>query len=313
VKVFWKALTKESCRVAIRIGAFSDDLASEFLPACALAAEAGLDGLAVRNVGGRNVVEAGTAELAGIRSQARDHGLVVASVGSQFGREFYVDSDEGQRAAEQTLRSALIVADVLQTELIRIFALWLPGQEPLETWSRRPVAEEYLERVADRLRPSVDLARRAGVVLMVELEGASYAGTVAEAELLLAALDSPAVALCWDVCNGWWSGEDPVADGLPRALTLPVVDVQTKDVPALPDRPRTPTFGRAVTTEGDVGYPAIVPALVTSGYQGWFTAERVHHPAKPEHDLALQQATLADIARLRQTIFASGKGITSSV
>jgi sugar phosphate isomerase/epimerase len=288
--------------VAVRIGVFSDDLASEFLLACELAAEAGVDGVAVRNVGGRNVVEADDRKLRSIAAQARDHGLTIASVGSQYGRKFYRDSDSAQREAEQILERAIVAADRFGTDLIRVFALWLPGQEPLEEWSRRPAPEEYVEEVVARLRPSVKRAEQAGVRLMVELEGASYAGTVAEAATLFEAVDSPSLVLCWDVCNGWWSGEDPVADGLPLALQLPVVDVQTKDVPAREEDPTKPTFGRAVTGTGGVGYPEILPALIDHGYSGWVTAERVHHPAKPEIELDLQQATLDDIAHIRRLV-----------
>lgn len=288
--------------MTVRIGVFSDDLASDFLAACDLAAGAGVDGVAVRNVGGKNVLEADLREFGTIATQARDHGLAIASVGSQYGRRFYLGDDVAQHHAEQTLEKAIVAADRFGTDLIRVFALWLRGKEPLEEWSRRPARDEYLDGVVARLQPSVKRAERAGVRLMVELEGASYAGTVAEAAILFEAVDSPALALCWDVCNGWWSGEDPVAVGLPRALRLPIVDVQTKDVLAREDDPTTPTFGRAVTGTGDVGYPEILPALIRHGYSGWITAERVHHPARPEVELNLQRATLDDIDHIHQIV-----------
>jgi sugar phosphate isomerase/epimerase len=288
--------------MAVRVGAFSDDLSSEFLPACALAANCGLDGLAVRNVGGRNVVEADDGEVADIKKQADDHGLMIASVGSQFGRGFYVDDDAGAAAAMDTLRRALDIAHLLGSGLVRIFALWLPGQEELPEWARRPDPARYLDPVAARLRPAARLAEDAGVTLMIELEGASYAGTVAEADALIKAIGSPAVALCWDVCNGWWSGEDPLRTGYPIALGMPIVDVQTKDVPARADDPARPTFGRAVVGQGGVPYREIIPGLIAAGYDGYFTAERVHHPRKPEQETELQRATLADIAALQAIV-----------
>jgi sugar phosphate isomerase/epimerase len=290
-----------------KIGVFTDDLASEFPLACELAVQAGVDALAVRNVGGRNVVEADQDEVRGIASLAKASGLEIASVGSQFGREFYLDSDTDQQRAEAIVQRALGHAEILDTPLVRIFALWLPGQEPLAEWQRRPNLEQVLDDLVSRLRPSVKLAERAGATLMIELEGASYAGTVGEARTLIEALDSPAVALCWDVCNGWWSGEDPWKVGYPEALELPIVDVQTKDVPARIDDPRQPSFGRAVVGQGDVGYPTIIPALIAAGYQGYFTVERVHHPHRPEQEPLLQQATLADIAELKAIVARAGE------
>ncbi len=288
-----------------KLGAFSDDLVSDFAGAARLAAESGLDGLAVRNVGGRNVVDVDPTELADIRRQADDHGLEIASVASQYGRGFWVDSDEAQRLHELILDRALRAADRLDAPHVRIFALWLPGQDDLPEWRRRPRYPDCLDAVVRRLRPSVRMAERAGITLMAELEGASYAGQAAEARQLIEALDSASVALCWDVCNGWWSGEAPWPDGYREATRVPIVDVQTKDVRARVDDPSQPTFDLTVTGEGDVPFREIIPALIASGYPGYFTVERVYHPRKPEQEPALQRAALADIRNLRALLAAA--------
>ncbi|GAB3003172.1 sugar phosphate isomerase/epimerase [Amycolatopsis acidiphila] len=290
-----------------KLGAFSDDLASEFEAAAGLAAGQGLDGVAVRNVGGRNIVDVDVPDVRVIKRQADAHGLEIASVGSQYGRDCYVDSDDDQRRAEQQLERALRAAELLDAPLVRIFALWLPGQEPLPEWHRRPQYPDCLPAVVARLRSSVRMAERAGITLMIELEGASYAGRATEARQLIEALDSPSVALCWDVCNGWWSGEQPWEDGYREATQVRIVDVQTKDVPATPEDPARPTFGRAVVGEGDVPYAKIIPALIASGYEGYFTVERVHHPRKPEEQPELQQATLADIRNLKALVAAGSR------
>jgi sugar phosphate isomerase/epimerase len=148
------------------------------------------------------------------------------------------------------------------------------------------------------------MAEQAGTTLMIELEGASYAGQAGEARQLIQALDSPAVALCWDVCNGWWSGEPPWEQGYREATQVRIVDVQTKDVPADPADPARPTFGRAVVGEGDVPYATIIPALIESGYQGYFTVERVYHPRRPEEHPELQRDALADVRNLKALVAA---------
>jgi sugar phosphate isomerase/epimerase len=285
----------------VRIGVFSDDLHSQFAPAARIAASAGVDGLAVRNVGGRNVAELDRDEVDDIAMTARSLGLQVASLGSQIGRGWYATDAGRLPAGLATLHRLLDHAEILDAGLIRVFALWLPGQEALSEWSRRPVLSDDVDRIADRLRPLADLARSRGRRLMIELEGASYAGRVAEAQLIIEAVDSPALALCWDVCNGWWSGES-ARDGYALLDPRRLVDVQTKDVPARADDPSRPTFGRAVVGEGDVGYDWLLPALMESGYEGWITAERVHHPKRPEDEPTLQAATLSDIAALRRIV-----------
>jgi sugar phosphate isomerase/epimerase len=283
------------------LSAFSDDLHSSFAPAAAIAAEHGLDGVAIRNVDGSNVTSLEQTAIHKIKETADEFGLRVASVGSQFGRGFHLDNDAEAIEARRALERALSCAEVLDTPLIRIFGLWLRDQEPLSEWSRRPSMSDSIDSIVDLLRPSVVLAERSGAVLMIELEGASYVGTVAEARTVITALDSPAVALCWDVCNGWWSGEDPLL-GLELARGLPLVDVQTKDVPAREDNASLPTFGRAVVGEGGVPYDIILPSLIKSGYQGWITAERVHHPLKPEERRDLQRGTVADIEALKRLV-----------
>jgi sugar phosphate isomerase/epimerase len=288
--------------VGFKLGAFSDDLASDFAVAAQLGAQAGLDGLAVRYVGGRNIKDLDADEVRLIKRQADEHGLEISAVGSPYGRDFYLDDDNAQRDAERLLAKMIRDAEILDTELIRVFTLWLPGQEPLPEWRRRPAYPDCLDQLVDRLTPSVRMAERAGVTLMLELEGASYVGQVGEARALMERLDSRAVALCWDVCNGWWSGENPWPDGYAHAQQVRIVDVQFKDVPADPADPSRPMFDRVVVGQGDVPYRQIVPALIKSGYDGYFTVERVYHPMKPEEHPQLQRDALADIENLKAIV-----------
>jgi sugar phosphate isomerase/epimerase len=287
-----------------RLAAYSDDLHTDFAAAARLAVELGLDAIGVRNVWGRNVSQLDDAEVRLVKRTADDTGLAISVVGSPYGRGFYIDSDEAQHQAEALLARMARVADILETPLIRVFALWLPGQEPLSEWPRRPQYPDCLDHVVARLTPSVQLAERTGVTMMFELEGASYMGRVAEARQIIERLDSPAVALCWDVSNGWWSGENPWPDGFRLTKGLRIVDVQTKDVYADSQDPARASLERAIVGEGDLPYDRILPALIESGYAGYITAERVHHPGKPEEDLELQRQTVADIENLKRILAA---------
>ncbi|MCW5951383.1 MAG: sugar phosphate isomerase/epimerase [Propionibacteriaceae bacterium] len=285
----------------MRLGAFNDDLHTDIAEASVIAADLGLDGLAVRAVGGVNIADLDDAGVEYVYRSVRGHGLEVASIGSQFGRGLYLDDPDAISRGMAHLGRALRAAETCGTPLVRVFAGWLPGQEALPEWSRRPPYPECLERLVDVIAPAARAADRAGVTLMFELEGATYVGTVAETRQFFAALGSSAVALCWDVCNGWWSGESAAA-GLAELGDLPVVDIQTKDVPAAAGAPLVPTFGRAVVGDGGVGYPWLLPAMIERGYDGWITAERVHHPVKPEENPEAHQATLADITALKSIL-----------
>ncbi|MCU1517134.1 MAG: Sugar phosphate isomerase/epimerase [Pseudarthrobacter sp.] len=288
--------------MAFKIAAFSDDLSSVFTEAAELGARAGLQGLAVRNVEGRPVTSLTEDEVRQVGRAAADAGLAISCIGSQFGRNHYLDHEDSPRQAAALLQDAINCAEILETRYVRIFAPWLHGQDPLDTWAVRPDLGRCLDRLAEWLAPAVSLAEQSGTTLMVELEGASYVGQVEEARQLINILDSPAVALCWDVCNGWWSGEDPLIQGWPSARGLPIVDVQAKDARHQPHDTFRPMFSQVVLGEGDIPYARIIRNLAEAGYEGWFTAERVYHPRKPEEDLSLQRNTLADIASLHRLL-----------
>jgi sugar phosphate isomerase/epimerase len=189
-------------------------------------------------------------------------------------------------------------ADVLGTDLVRFFACWIPGKEAVEDWWERPDLTAALPRLVDRVGAFAHRAERAGVTLMLELEGASYVGQVAEAQILMAEVGSMSLALCWDVCNGWWSGEDPVATGLGLAMRLPLVDVQFKDVRVQAGDPARPDTAQVALGSGDIDYATIISTLRRNDFGGWYTAERVYHPRRPEVERTLQAAMIADLRQL---------------
>jgi sugar phosphate isomerase/epimerase len=281
--------------VASRLAAISDDLSSDFADAARLAADLGLDGLGVRHVGGVNVRDLDDDTLRATRATAEAHHLAISAVSSPLGRDLYLGADTSPALA--LLDRMIQASDLLGSSLVRVFATWLPGKDALPEWWERPGTTPA--EVAERMSAYAERAERAGVTLMLELEGASYVGQLAEARELFAAVDSPALALCWDVCNGWWSGERPLEDGWPIARSLPIADVQLKDVKVRPGGEGRPDFEQVVLGDGDIPYDRIVDALLQDGYDGWFTAERVYHPRKPELDDRLRADIVADISRLK--------------
>lgn len=282
-----------------RIAAISDDVHSVFAEAAAIGADYGLDGLAVRNVSGVNVLALDDSEVRDIRSAAHHRNLEISAVTSQLGRDLLVESDDSD-LSDRFLRLTE-VARSLDCSLIRVFATWIGGKDPVGAWSSRP-PHPVPRVVVDRLQRLAELADRTGMTLMLELEGASYVGTLAEARDVLARVDSPALAICWDVCNGWWSGEHPLKDALPLAADLPIVDVQTKDVRADSTDPDRAGLVQVDLTSGDLPYAQVIDGLVAGGYDGWFTAERVFHPRRPEASAELSAAIRADIDALHRLL-----------
>lgn len=284
----------------LRVAAVSDDLSSDFEDAARRARRLGVDGLAIRHVGGRNVADLDRTAVLDVSRVAAAYGLPIAAVSSPLGRGLSLEDDPGP--ALELLDRMVAYANLLGTDLVRFFACWISAKEAVDDWWERPDLTAALPRLVDRVNAFADRAERAGVRLMLELEGASYVGQVAEAERLLAALDSTSVGLCWDVCNGWWSGEHPVDGALPLATRLPLVDVQFKDVRARPGEPSRPDTVQVELGSGDIDYATIVAGLKASGYDGWCTAERVYHPRRPEVEPDLQDAMAVDLRELRSLV-----------
>lgn len=289
--------TAQSAR-PLPVAVFSDDLVTDFPAAAWTAAELGASGIAVRNVGGRNVSQLTDDEVTEIRQVADEHGLAVSALASPIGRGWFLDEDGGQERALTMLDRMVRQARILGTSNVRIFGPWLRGHDAYEMWSDRPDYTLCLDRLADELRPAVERAELAGVTLMIETEGASYVGQAREARLLIERLGSAALALCWDPANAWRSGERPWPDGFAEATRVRIADVHAKDLdPDIAD-PSWPGLHKARTGEGGVGYQTILPALAESGYRGFVTVERNYHPRRPEDDPALTADVLADLANL---------------
>ena len=278
-----------------RLAALSDDLSSNFRDAAKLAAELGLRGLAVRHVDGQNIGDLDRGSVRAVRRTADQHGLDISAVSSPLGRGLSLADDAGP--ALSLLDKMMSYADVLGTNLVRFFACWINDKEGVGQWWDRPDLTVVLPRLAERVGTLAARAERAGVTLMLELEGASYAGQVAEARTLMAEVDSSSIELCWDVCNGWWSGEHPTS-GLALALRLPIADVQFKDVRAQASNPARPDRVQVTLGSGDIDYATIISALRRNGYDGWYTAERVYHPRKPEAEPRLQEDMISDLRHL---------------
>jgi len=289
------------------ISAFSDDIATDPELAVRRGAELGATGLAIRNVWGRNVADLDAGEVRGVARLLGEAGLRASSVGAQIGRGWFLDEEGGGARAGETLRRVAPHAGTLGTARIRVFAPWLRGHDAYELWSDRPEESVVLGPVVDALAPLAQLAESLGVTLALETEGASHVGHAREARLVIEAIGSPALTLCWDPANAWRSGEEPSA-GLAEALRVPLSDVHTKDL-----FPRsTPAGGRAFekapTGTGGVGYPAILRALIGAGYDGPVTVERNHHPHAPERDPHRMGDTLADLRNLVALLSDSTEG-----
>ncbi|MHB0874658.1 MAG: sugar phosphate isomerase/epimerase family protein [Anaerolineae bacterium] len=250
---------------------FTDEVAEDIAESCRLGRLAGAESVELRSrLYGKRVDELSTDELAALAGVLAAEGLHTAGIASSFGK---CDLDDEAEWAEhvEILRGSIRAAQALGTGIVRVFPFWTPGRRELP----RPGLEQYLDRIAARLRWAVTVAEREDVVLCFETEAATHAGTAAEVRRILDALGpSPSLGIAWDVNNAWFAGrEHPLDEAYPLLRGL-VRHLHVK-----------PNAAGNIETVGDsdVSYAAVIATLIADGYRG---AASIEHWGTPEQMLA---------------------------
>jgi sugar phosphate isomerase/epimerase len=94
------------------------------------------------------------------------------------------------------LKRAIERAHALGTDKIRGFTFWRVA-EP----------DKLRERIAEELRKAAEVAKSAGMRLVIEDEGACNGGTGHEVAAILNTVSASNLGANWDVGNGCWHGE----------------------------------------------------------------------------------------------------------
>ncbi|MCM1307987.1 MAG: sugar phosphate isomerase/epimerase [Butyrivibrio sp.] len=178
-----------------RIYAFADEAADDLEGQIAAMRENGLDGLEIRNVGGKNVAELSEREAAEIRARLDGAGLKVWSVGSPIGKTGIEDGDFKKQ--EERFKRALNIADILGAECFRLFSFYIPsGRE----------ADEYGDIVTERLGRLCAAADGSDVTLCHENEKGIYGDMAKRCARIHRAL--PKLKGVFDPANFIQCGED---------------------------------------------------------------------------------------------------------
>ncbi len=276
----------------IKLSVFSDDLAADWQRSIAIAQEAGVQGLEIRNIWGKSSKDLTDDEAKGMAKALKGTGLGISCMGSTYGRLFWLDDPDAKKMTEDVLAKMIRFCEIFDTNLIRIFALWIPGYEDhKDKWAVRPRFNlDLLTRIVRNMEDSVRMAEKAGVSLLIENEGNSYSGTCREARLIMEAVDSPAVQCIFHPRLAGLTGEPAYPEGYNQTRQY------TKHV----------HMGRLDYywdgTAPTIPHREVLEALVADNYDGWITIERHFHPRDPEQNPELRQQTLGDIKAVREML-----------
>src|SRR5258707_6640819 len=202
---------------SFKLSVINDEIAADFGHAAEVAAqEFGLRLIEIRAMWGKNIMKLDAKEIAEARRILEKYKLRVSSIASpifkvdwpgaplsrfspkrdQFGADFTFEQQD------ELLERGFELMRVLQVDRIRIFDFWrLEDQKP------------YRDAMDQKLIEAAHKARKRGVTLLIENEGACNTATGAEAARTLAAVRSPNFKLNWDPGNAASRGEIAYPDG----------------------------------------------------------------------------------------------------
>jgi sugar phosphate isomerase/epimerase len=255
----------------IRLGVITDEISQDFEHALDVMLEYGVREAELRGLWGTNVLELDEAARARARAALSERGMRVCGIASPLYKCHLDppagDADAGalhlavQRTSEEQLailERAIALTEYFDTKLIRVFSYWKAGE----------LTDQVFARIVEGLRPAVQRAEEAGVVLGLENEHACMLGTGAEAARALNALDSHAFRSVWDPGNAFFSGERPFPDGY-HAVWEHLAHVHIKDAVRGPDGAARWT----VVGEGEIDFQGQLSALTADGYEGVLSLE----------------------------------------
>ena len=279
--------------------AFTDEVAPDFEEAVEACVAGGVRHVQVRNVGGKNVVHLPEQDVARLAGVARSHGVRIAGIGSPFGK---CALDEDAWTAHAPLFDRIVrLAELFDTRLVRVFAFYAgqrrgPDGAPLALAGALP-------EVAQRLAGPVARAEREGLILGLENEYTTLAGSCRETRSVIDAVGSPALRCCWDVASGWYTGEPVLPDGY-AAVRRQVCDVHVRDARPASDNPRR--HGETcLLGQGAIDWPGVIRQLGADGYDGCLTLETHLYSGAPERWPKLKAATIHAMGTLHSLLASS--------
>lgn len=181
------------------ISGFSDEISPRIDEQIAGVKQLELSHLVLRFVDGQSIADLSIEKAREVKKKLDDHCIRVSSLGSPIGK-VPIDSlfaDEMSR-----LLHVLKLAQIFETNFIRIFSFYIPNGSNFECYS---------EKVIDRLGTMVAVAKEYGVTLIHENEKDIYGDTAARCLEILSVLSPYGLKGAFDPANFVQCGEDPLS------------------------------------------------------------------------------------------------------
>ncbi len=265
----------------MKLGVICDGISRDLRHAVDVMDEFGLTHAELQYVGDTEVGDFSKPEIARIDALLRDRGKPVSCLSRHVFAGLSTANSPGDaqhQAHMDALGRVIDTAHLLGCPLVRILSnrkeqiLW--GSGGAEQWN---VAKGAWDRTLELIAPACDLARQAGVTLVVETGNGTMINSGYTARRLIDDLEvRDVLRVLWDPANALWCHEPAWPDGYDAVRDV-LGHVHVKDVHV--DTPRATLEVRAMG-QGQLAdqFAPMAAALRADGYDGVVSLESVYRP-----------------------------------
>ena len=277
----------------MKLGVICDGISRDLRHAVDVMDEYGLQFAELQFVGDTEVGDHSAAEIREIDALLRDRGKPVSCLSRHVFAGMTVSNAPGDALHQKhmdALRRVIDMAHVVGSPLVRIMTpkkeqiLW--GAHGAETWN---VARGAWDAMLPLIAPAVEVARDAGVTLVVETGNGTMVNSSHTARRLIDDLDAKDhLQVLWDPGNNCWCHELAFPDGYGEIRNGYLGHVHIKDV--LVDTPRA-FLTLTPMGEGQLGplFAPMAEAMRRDGYDGVISFESVYHPGDGDFEAGFRE------------------------
>lgn len=272
----------------MKLGVICDGISRDLAHALDVMDAFGLQFAELQFVGDKEVGDHSPAEVAQIKTLLREHEKDVSCLSRHVFAGMTTANAPGDALHSHhmdALRRVIEMAHELGSPLVRIMTnkkeqiLW--GHNGAEKWN---VAHGAWDKTLELIAPAVEVARDAGITLVVETGNGTMVNSNYTARRLIDDLDAKDVLkVLWDPANNCWCHERAFPDGYEEIRNGYLGHLHIKDV--LVDTPRA-TLTVTRLGEGQLAdqFQSMADALRSDGYGGVISLESVYHPGNGDFE-----------------------------
>ncbi|MEM9872323.1 MAG: sugar phosphate isomerase/epimerase family protein [Pseudomonadota bacterium] len=272
----------------MKLGVITDGISRDLAHAVDVMDEFDLTYAELQFVGDSEVGDHSAQEIRDIDALLRDRGKPVSCLSRHIFSGTTATNGPGDALHTQhmdALKRVIEMAHSVGSPLVRIMTqkkeqiLW--GSHGAEHWN---VAKGAWATMAPMIAPAVELARAAGVTLVVETGNGTMVNSNYTARKLIDELNAKDVLkVLWDPANNCWCHERAYPEGYGEVKDGYLGHIHIKDV--MVDTPRATLEVREMG-KGQLGplFQPMAGALRQDGYDGVISFESVYHPGNGDFE-----------------------------